>query len=63
MADLKILNNLKYIGYVQDSRGGRNGQFLRLRNGIASWATLSEDGANILVTVPSSKDVLIDKKR
>ena len=61
MADLKILNNLKYIGYVQDSRGGRNGQFLRLRNGIASWATLSEDGANILVTVPSSKDVLIDK--
>ena len=59
-ADLSILSNLKFIGYVQDSRAGENGQYLRFLDGIASWADITDDGANRIVTTRGSQDSLID---
>ena len=59
-AEVRIYSNLRYLGYVQDSAAGKNGQYLRYFNGRATWNTVADDGVNRIVTVPSSQDSLID---
>ena len=59
-AGIKIYGDLKFIGYEQDRRSGKNGQYLRYLDGVAAWADVHETAANNLVTVPSTESVLID---
>ena len=60
-AGIKIYGDLKFIGYEQDRRSGKNGQYLRYLDGVAAWADVHETAANNLVTVPSTESVLIDE--
>ena len=60
MSMLGIRGNLKFVGYSQDRLSGKNGQYLRYCDGLASWATVADDGEHRIVTVPSSEDVLVD---
>ena len=60
MSMLGIRGNLKFVGYSQDRLSGKNGQYLRYSDGLASWATVADDGEHRIVTVPSSEDVLVD---
>ena len=60
MSILGIRGNLKFVGYSQDRLSGKNGQYLRYCDGLASWATVADDGEHRIVTVPSSEDVLVD---
>ena len=50
-AGIKIYGDLKFIGYEQDRRSGKNGQYLRYLDGVAAWADVHETAANNLVTV------------
>ena len=49
-AGIKIYGDLKFIGYEQDRRSGKNGQYLRYLDGVAAWADVHETAANNLVT-------------
>ena len=60
-AEVKIFSDLKFLGYSQDRRAGKNGQYLRYIDGRAEWSSTSDQDTNTIVTVPSSQDSLIDK--
>ena len=59
-SEISIFSNLRFIGYVQDSAPGKNGQFLRYFDGVATWGNVADDSVHRIVTSHDTDDVLID---